>query len=247
MPPSAYTYALPRALAEQEGLRRYGFHGSSYKYLLERLSSHLEQPSTSTSAILCHLGACASMACVKDGVCVDTTMGVTPLEGLVMASRSGDVDPAVVLYLLDNGKRSAADVDALLNKQSGLAGICGEKDIRSILQKMQQGDASAKLAFEVFIHRVRRYLGAYLVELGGKPDAIVFSAGIGENSAYVRSAILRGLEGVGIEVDEGKNAMLVGGLAGEFGAASGNTKLVVIPTDEELSIAKQAWDAVTDA
>lgn len=177
------------------------------------------------------------------GRCVDTSMGVTPLEGLVMATRSGDIDPAVCKIMADLKGYPASKVDSILNKESGLFGICGEKDMRRIVERAEEGDERSMLAFDVFVHRVRKYLGAYMVLLGGDVDAIVFSAGIGEHSARVRQCVCEGLGKFGISIDDRKN--LDGRKdAREIQSTEGSMKVLVIPTDEELCIAQQTMKVV---
>ncbi|CAG9466849.1 unnamed protein product [Pedinophyceae sp. YPF-701] len=248
MPPPAYTYALPRALCEEHAIRRYGFHGTSYKYVSARAAQMLGRPISDVNLIVCHLGAGSSICCIQNGVSIDTSMGLTPLEGLVMASRSGDIDPAIVMYLHNNAGMSNADIDTLLNKKSGLLGICGNKDFRSILETIKEKPGSeearrSELAFNVFVHRVRKYLGSYMVQLGGRVDAIVFTAGIGENAAAVRQAIVHGLEPLGVSLDTCTNLKTVGE-AGVISDAASKIKVMVVPTDEELSIAEQSLETI---
>ena len=238
MEPSSYRYAIPKALYEEHAIRKYGFHGSSYTYLLSATAAHLGKAATDINLIILHLGNGASMACIKRGVCVDTTMGLTPLEGLVMGTRSGDLDPGVLFHLCRNLSLSPADVDTLLNKQSGLQGVCGQSDLRTIKDLAASGNADSELALEMFAERVRKYLGAFLVKLGGQVDGIVFSGGIGENDAAMRARICAGLRPLGIQVDDRKNEEAVGVAEIHHGLAA--TKLLVIPTDEERSIALQS-------
>eukprot|EP00850_Spirogloea_muscicola_P006154 SM000029S10449 [mRNA] locus=s29:189722:191207:+ [translate_table: standard] len=269
LPPAAYMYALPYSLYEELGLRRYGMHGTSYKYLLGEAARILGRPPDTVDLIAAHLGAGASMAVIKaggtDGVrsdrgeyndqssgsggrvaqgrCVDTSMGVTPLEGLAMATRCGDIDPAIPGILAAQRGMKLDTLDRMLNKESGLYGLCGQKDMRAIVAHAEAGDARAALALDVFVHRARKYLGAYLATLGGPPHALVFSAGIGEHSAVVRSRICAGLSRLGIELDEGANAA-PGSSAREVHSSASAAKILVIPTDEELCIARQALTAI---
>lgn len=243
MPPSAFMYALPYELYEAQGVRRYGFHGSSYAYLVPRAAAVLGKPAAELNAVVCHLGAGASMAAIRGGRSVDTTMGLTPLEGLVMGTRCGDIDPAIVTYLLGKG-HSAKDVDALMNKKSGFAGLAGHADLRLVIEGADKGDERCRVALEVWRHRIRKYIGAYAMQLGAPLDAIVFSAGIGENSSILRKYLLEDLEWWGIELDEGKNSLCVDGVAGDISRDGSKTRLLVIPTDEELSIAEQSIDVV---
>mmetsp|Transcript_13439 Transcript_13439/g.40646 ORF Transcript_13439/g.40646 Transcript_13439/m.40646 type:complete len:369 (+) Transcript_13439:481-1587(+) len=243
MPPSAYTYALPAELCQFEGLRRYGAHGTSYSFLLAAAARMLGRDASSLNLIACHIGAGASMCCIQGGKSIDTTMGLTPLEGLVMATRCGDIDPAVVIFLAKHCGMSVDDIDKLMNKQSGFLGMCGSTDLRAVLGGIKQGDSSCQLALDVFIQRIRKYLGAYLVKLEGKVDAIIFSAGIGENNALVRQLALQALEPFGVEVDASRNEAAVG-VEAEIQVPSSRVKVLVIPTDEELSIAQQTVDVV---
>lgn len=240
MPPRSYTYALPTELTATKGIRRYGFHGISYYYLVNQAAHMLGKPVEDTNLIACHLGAGSSVTAIRGGASYDTSMGLTPLEGLCMATRCGDVDASVVGYLVQHcGFKDAAEVDQLMNKKSGLLGMSGSPDVRTIMDRAAAGDAAADLALQVYVHRVRKYLGAYLVQLGGRVDAIVFSAGIGENSPYIRGKILEGLDALGISVDQGANEKMCRGAQGEIQAAGSKIKAFVIPTDEELSIAQQ--------
>lgn len=243
IPPHAYLYALPYHLYHQHGIRRYGFHGTSYRYLLGQASEILRKPKDKLNIIFFHLGAGSSAAAVKQGKCIDTSMGVTPLEGLVMATRCGDIDPAVTGILAAQKGMDAEEINILMNNESGLYGLCGEKDMRTIIQAADNGSEKHKLALKVFIHRIRKYLGAYLVHLEGHVDALVFSAGIGEQSAVIRALVCEGLEQFGIAVDENKN---IEGKspAREIQVDGSRIKVLVIPTDEELSIAEQTMEVI---
>ncbi|GBG62315.1 hypothetical protein CBR_g29923 [Chara braunii] len=243
MPPKAYTYGVPYALYEELGLRRYGFHGTSFYYLTGESARLLNKPKNKVNLIIFHLGAGASMAAIRNGESIDTTMGVTPLEGLMMATRSGDIDPAIYKLLSDQKGMSVAEIDTMLNKESGLVGVCGEKDMRRVLDKAGNGDEGAKLALAVFIHRIRKYLGAYYVHLCGKVDALVFSAGIGERSAPIRALVCEGLEELGISIDEKKNNESRKD-GREIQKDGSKIKILVVPTDEELSIAQQTLSVI---
>eukprot|EP01024_Parvocaulis_polyphysoides_P057193 TRINITY_DN6073_c1_g1_i1.p1 TRINITY_DN6073_c1_g1~~TRINITY_DN6073_c1_g1_i1.p1 ORF type:complete len:417 (-),score=36.73 TRINITY_DN6073_c1_g1_i1:53-1282(-) len=243
MPPKSFMYAIPYHLYNELAIRKYGFHGTSYLYLVQETSRMLQRPPEELNLIICHLGNGASMAAVENGKCIDTTMGLTPLEGLVMGTRSGDIDPAVIPFLMDTCKLSSTEIDTLLNKKSGLMGLCGSNDLRTVLELMDQGQQKSQLAVEVFIHRIRKYIGAYMVHLGGKVDAIVFSAGIGENSSVIRQLACQNLQAFGMEVDTDKNDNLFGGKAGEFQSSNSKVKLIVVPTNEELCIAQQTVEA----
>jgi len=240
MPPEAYRYALPDAIYREHGVRKYGFHGSSYNFVVDAVATELKKPKAELNAIVMHLGNGASVACIKGGVSIDTSMGMTPLEGLVMGTRCGDVDPAVFSFLCALG-HSPSDVDTILNKKSGLLGLFGKNDMRAIRQAADGGDETAALARQLFIKRIRKYLGAYLVNLHGEVDAIVFTAGIGEHDHDLRRRVCAGLGKFGIEIDDEKNAgcseLRQVQPSGHAGPA-----VMVVPTNEELSIALQAID-----
>lgn len=237
MPPHAYRYALPEALYTGHAVRRYGFHGSSHAYVARRAAEYLGASPDALNLITLHLGNGASAAAIHGGRCIDTSMGMTPLEGLVMGTRCGDLDPAVVFYV---GRTLGLDpdaVEALLNRDSGLKGLCGANDMREILKRMDTGDAPARLAFEVYCYRIRKYIGAYAAALG-RVDAVVFTAGIGENAAAVRARTCAGLERFGIHFDAHRNAAASGDAA-EIQADDSAVKLLVVRTNEELEIARQ--------
>lgn len=247
MPPEAFMYALPYELYTERAIRRYGFHGTSYKYLTQQAARMLGKPESETNLVICHLGAGSSMCAVKNGKSVDTTMGLTPLEGLMMGTRCGDIDPAIIPYLASHGM-GMKEVDTLLNKKSGFLGLAGNADLRNHLEaRFGPGSATAdersKLAVDVYVRRVRKYLGAYFMHLEGQVDAIVFSAGIGENSAPMRREFVRGMEFAGVVMDDGKNDAASGTQA-DVSAAGSRVKLLVIPTDEELSIAQQTLQVI---
>ena len=245
MTPDAFMYALPYDLYTDHHVRRYGFHGTSYKYLTKRTAAALNKPESEVNAIMCHLGAGSSMCAVMGGVSVDTTMGMTPLEGLVMGSRCGDVDPALPLWLQSTAGMTAEEVDTLLNKKSGFLGLAGNVDLRSVMESARHGDEKADLAVSVFIRRVRKYLGAYWMHLNGDVDAVVFSAGIGENSPELRRRICGGMRWAGVHVDESKNEKAVGSSSTvEIQSDISKVKILVIPTDEELSIAEQTLEVL---
>jgi acetate kinase len=243
MPEAAYRYAIDRQTADAHQIRRYGFHGTSHAYVSRATAALLNRDPAETNVIVLHLGNGASASAVSGGVCLDTSMGLTPLEGLVMGTRSGDLDPAVLLHLQRSAGMSPDEVDDLLNKRSGLLGLCGDNDMREIDRRMAEGDGQARLAFDIYIHRVRKYVGAYTAVLG-RVDAIAFTAGVGENSAAVREAALRGLAQLGIEVDAVRNAVR-GSVARLISAESSRVAVAVVPTDEELEIAREAYSMVT--
>jgi acetate kinase len=243
MPEAAYRYAIDRQTADAHQIRRYGFHGTSHAYVSRATAALLGKDPADTNVIVLHLGNGASASAVSGGVCLDTSMGLTPLEGLVMGTRSGDLDPAVLLHLQRSAGMGPDEVDDLLNRRSGLLGLCGDNDMREIGRRMAEGDERARLAFDIYIHRLRKYVGAYTAVLG-RVDAIAFTAGVGENSAAVREAALRGLDRIGIEVDAVRNAVR-GSAARLISAESSRVAVAVVPTDEELEIAREAYSMVT--
>jgi acetate kinase len=243
MPPEAYTYAIPVELAERHGVRRYGFHGTSHKYVSERAAAFLDRDLEELRIIVLHLGNGASMTAIAGGRSIDTSMGLTPLQGLVMGTRSGDIDPAVLVHLHREAGLSVDELDDLLNRQSGLLGLTGTGDMRDVEAAELTGDPAAVLALAVWRHRIRHYVGAYAAQLGGV-DAVVFTAGIGENSPTLRRTSLAGLEFLGIEVDAEANALdsRAERRISPWGAA---VEVLVIPTNEELEIARQTLAVVS--
>jgi len=242
MPEHAYLYALPYSLYEKQKVRRYGFHGTSHSYVAREAAHYLEKPMDELNIITLHLGNGASAAAIQAGRCIDTSMGLTPLEGLVMGTRSGDLDPAILFYL---GRQSGLDIDALdkmLNKQSGLKGICGENDMRTISQKAEDGDKRAKLALAIFSYRIKKYIGAYMAALGGV-DCVVFTGGIGENSALIRQMSCQGMERLGLLIDDKQNRIRQKETL-EIQAPGSEVKLLMIPTNEEYEIASQTLQVI---
>ena len=237
LPPAAYTYAIDRELAETHRIRRYGFHGTSHKFVSEAAAAFLGRPVAELRQIVFHLGNGASVTAVDGGRSVETSMGMTPLEGLVMGTRSGDIDPAVLFHLARRANLSIDDLDDLLNKRSGVLGLAGVADMRDIEIGMENGDAAATLAMEVYLHRLRAYAGAYLAQLGGV-DVISFTAGVGENAPIVRAGALATLGFAGVEIDQERNEERRRGIRVISTDASPVTVLVV-PTNEELEIARQ--------
>jgi len=235
--PAAYTYAIDRDLAEQHRLRRYGFHGTSHKFVSEAAAAFLDRPLGELKQIVFHLGNGASVTAIDGGRSVDTSMGLTPLEGLVMGTRSGDVDPAIVFQLARRAGLSIDDLDDLLNKRSGLLGLAGASDMRDIEQRYEDGDEAATLAFDVYIHRLRTYAGAYLAQLGGV-DVISFTAGVGENSPIIRAAALETLGFAGVEIDPERNERRERGIR-RISTDASAVSVLVVPTNEELEIARQ--------
>jgi len=242
MPDAARRYAIDAALAAEHGIRRYGFHGTSYQYVSARAAEQLARPLEELRLIVLHLGNGASAAAIAGGRSVDTSMGMTPLEGLVMGTRSGDIDPAVPLYLQRTAGMTADQVDELLNRRSGLLGLSGRRDMREVVAAAGDGDADAQLAFDVCVHRLRHYIGAYLAILGGA-DAVVFTAGVGENSAPVRAAALDGLSALGLQLDAASNAA-PSRKARRISPPGAPIEVLVIPTDEELQIARETADVL---
>src|SRR6478735_7772780 len=237
LPPAAYTYAIDRELAETHRIRRYGFHGTSHKFVSEAAAAFLGRPLGELKQIVFHLGNGASVTAVDGGRSVETSMGMTPLEGLVMGTRSGDIDPAVLFHLARRANLTIDDLDDLLNKRSGVLGISGMADMRDVEVGFENGDAAATLAMEVYLHRLRAYAGAYLAQLGGV-DVISCTAGVGENAPIVRAGALATLGFAGVEIDQERNDARGRGIRVISTDASPVTVLVV-PTNEELEIARQ--------
>jgi len=242
IPPRAYHYALPLDLHEEHHVRRYGFHGTSHRYVARRAAAYLERPLESLNLITLHLGNGASATAIRAGRSVDTSMGMTPLEGLIMGTRAGDLDPAIPFFLARATGRSPDQIDALLNTESGLRGICGVNDMRTIQRRAEEGDERSQLAMEMYTYRVRKYIGAYCAVLG-RVDAIIFTAGIGENSPEIRASACRGLEWLGIEIDSARNAS-ASREAREIQPQGAALKVLVVPTNEELEIAQQTLAAI---
>ncbi|ARZ67812.1 acetate kinase [Streptomyces sp. HU2014] len=243
MPESAARYAIDVETADAHRIRRYGFHGTSHAYVSRETAKLLGKDPSEVNVIVLHLGNGASASAVRGGRCVDTSMGLTPLEGLVMGTRSGDIDPAVIFHLARNGGMSVDEIDSLLNKKSGLIGLCGDNDMREIRRRIDEGDERAALAFDVYVHRLKKYIGAYYAVLG-KVDAVAFTAGVGENAAPVREAAVAGLEELGLAVDAGLNAVRADEprlISPEYARVA----VAVVPTDEELEIATQAYALVS--
>lgn len=237
LPPAAYTYAIDSTVARRHRIRRYGFHGTSHKYVSEAAAAFLDRPLRGLKQIVLHLGNGASVTAVENGHSVETSMGLTPLEGLVMGTRSGDIDPSVLLVLARREDMTPGQLDDFLNKRSGLMGLAGVSDMRDIEERRLRGDGGAMLAFDVYIHRLRAYIGAYIAQMGGV-DVISFTAGVGENSPTVRAEALATLGFLGVEVDAERNAARRRDVRAISTDASAVTVLVV-PTNEELEIARQ--------
>jgi acetate kinase len=245
LPPEAYTYAVPRSWVAEHRIRRYGFHGTSYSFVSGEAARLLGRPPGEVNLIVLHLGNGASAAAIRGGESVDTSMGLTPLEGLVMGTRSGDIDPALHAHLHRQLGWALEDIDGILNRESGLKGLSGHNDFREVERLRAAGDPGARLAFEVYCYRLRKYVGAYYAVLG-TVDAVVFTAGVGQNAASVRSCALAGLERLGIEVDPARNQGRV--TTPTVVSPDGcDVAVLVVPTNEEWEIARQAMAVVHGA
>lgn len=243
LPEAARTYALNKDVASEYRIRRYGAHGTSHRYVSEQVTAHFAAQGKDTSdlrQIVLHLGNGASASAVRGGAPVDTSMGLTPLEGLVMGTRTGDIDPSVYAHLSRSAGMDIDQIDTLLNKRSGMQGLCGMSDFRDITAAIRDGNEEAELAMQVYVHRLRKYVGSYSFVLGGL-DAIAFTAGIGENVPEVRERTLAGLEGFGIVLDPERNAERVKGVR-VISAPESAVTVLIVPTDEELAIAQQALE-----
>ncbi len=235
--PEAYLYALPKRLYEEEGIRRYGFHGTSHHYVAKAAAEYMGRPLETLNMITLHLGNGSSVCAIRQGKSLDTSMGMTPLEGLVMGTRCGDLDPEILLYLHRERGMSAEALERLVNKESGLKGLCGTNDMREVIERMEAGDEDARRAFEVFDYRARKYIGAYATVLG-RVDALVFTGGIGEHSPHVRASVCKGLEEIfGIAVDPERNRESTGTQIRPIHAKYARVQTFVVPTNEELEIA----------
>ncbi|MFJ9405732.1 acetate kinase [Streptomyces sp. NPDC101393] len=246
MPEHAARYAIDVETADAHRIRRYGFHGTSHAYVSRKTAQLLGKDPSEVNVIVLHLGNGASASAVAGGRCVDTSMGLTPLEGLVMGTRSGDIDPAVTFHLQRVAGMSTDEIDELLNKKSGLIGLCGDNDMREIRRRIDAGGedgARAKLAFDIYIHRLKKYIGAYSAVLG-RVDAVAFTAGVGENAAPVREAAIAGLEEMGMAVDADLNAVR-GDAPRLISPEYARVAVAVVPTDEELEIASQTYALVS--
>jgi acetate kinase len=237
MSPAAYTYAIDTEIAREYKVRRYGFHGTSHKYVSEQAAQLLGKPLADTRIIVLHLGNGASATAIEGGRSIDTSMGMTPLQGLVMGTRSGDIDPAVLVHLNRAAGMSVGELDEMLNRKSGLLGLTGMGDMRDVQDAALNGDEDAELALQVWRHRIRHYIGAYYAQLGGL-DALVFTAGVGENNALLRRRALAGLEHLGIMIDNDRNE-LASRAARVISPVGAPVTVMVIPTNEELEIARQ--------
>jgi len=242
MPKSSYLYALPYELYEKHKIRRYGFHGTSHKYVAQRAAAILGKPIEELKLVTCHLGNGASVAAVDGGKSLDTSMGFTPLEGLVMGTRCGDIDPAITAFIMEKERITTQDLNNIMNKKSGVLGISGvSNDFRDLENAVAEGHERAGLALDIYHKRVKKYIGAYAAEMGGL-DAVIFTAGLGENSADTRKAVCEGLEFLGIKIDDSKNN--VRGKETVVTTEDSKVKVILIPTNEELMIARDTLELV---
>ncbi|RJQ55797.1 MAG: acetate kinase [Nitrospiraceae bacterium] len=244
MPPHAFHYAVPYELYKNYHVRRYGFHGTSHQFVSKQAAAYLGRPPEEINLITLHIGNGVSAAAVRGGRSIDTSMGMTPLEGLIMGTRCGDIDPSLPFYIAERSGLSINDIERMLNKESGLKGICGANDMREIISNSGKDDL-AKLAIDMFCYRIKKYIGAYHAVLG-RTDAIVFTGGIGENAGLIRARCCEGLEAFGIKIDEQKNASS-SGAAHEINKADAKVRILVIPTNEELEIAGQTVETILAA
>lgn len=243
MPPESYLYAIPMVLYKRHRIRRYGFHGTSHLYVSRQAAQYLDKPLESLKMITCHIGNGASATAILNGKSYDTSMGLTPLEGLMMGTRSGDLDPAIVPFTMSKEELTLSEVNSMLNKHSGLMAISGlSSDMREIVGAMKEGDRNAKLAFDMYAGRVRKYIGAYAAAMNGV-DVIVFTAGVGENSVELREAVCRGLSFLGVELDPERNAVR-SREPREITTDASKVKVLVVPTNEELLIARDTFELV---
>ncbi len=242
IPKRAYLYAVPYELYEKHRVRRYGFHGTSHEYVAQEGAAYLNRPLQDLNLITVHLGNGASMSAIKKGKCVDTTMGLTPLEGLVMGTRSGDIDPALPFFLSKNLGLSIDEIDDLLNKKSGLKGLCGINDMRGIEKRAAAGDQRAAVALDVYTLRIKKYIGAYYAELGNL-DAVIFTAGIGENSPKIRRMSCENLEDLGLKLEPEKNKVK-SSRTREISSEDSRVKILVVPTNEEKKIALETENVI---
>ncbi len=243
MPEHAYTYPIPYKLSKASNIRRYGFHGTSHAYVAKEAAKMLNKELNSVNLITLHLGNGASVTAIKAGKSIDTSMGLTPLEGLMMGTRSGDIDPAIIPYLAHNSDMDIDTIDKMLNKESGLKGICGTNDMREVIDQAEHNDPLSTLALEMYTYRIKKYIGAYTVALG-RVDAIVFTGGIGEHASKVREIVCEGLfDSIGLEIDSSKNKLTALDNR-EIQSKRSKIKLFIIPTNEELEIVLQTQNVI---
>ena len=243
MPEHAYTYPIPYKLSKASNIRRYGFHGTSHAYVAKEAAKMLNKELNSVNLITLHLGNGASVTAIKAGQSIDTSMGMTPSEGLMMGTRSGDIDPAIIPYLAHNSDMDIDTIDKMLNKESGLKGICGTNDMREVIDQAEHNDTLSTLALEMYTYRIKKYIGAYTVALG-RVDAIVFTGGIGEHASKVREMVCEGLfDSIGLEMDSSKNQLSTPDNR-EIQSKRSKIKLFIIPTNEELEIVLQTQNVI---
>lgn len=243
MPQEAYMYGLPYEIYEEMHIRRYGFHGTSHKYIAKKTAEYLGKPQSELRSITMHLGNGSSMSCVKDGKCFDTSMGLTPLEGLIMGTRCGSIDPAIVPFIMEKKGLTPEEMDTLMNKKSGLLGLCGFTDMRDVHKEVENGNKKAELALKMLVRSIKKTLGAYFFLLGGKVDALVFTAGIGENDDIVRAMVCEGLEELGVRLNLEENGTRKPG-ARTISTPDSKIKVLIIPTNEELQIAQATMEVL---
>jgi acetate kinase len=243
MPPRAFHYALPQNLYTEHHVRRYGFHGTSHLHVARKAAEYLEKSLDELNLITLHLGNGASAAAIKSGKSVDTSMGMTPLEGLIMGTRCGDIDPAIHFYLCRSTGTTNEELETMFNQESGLKGICGANDMREIIRLASDGNKQSQLAIDMYCYRIKKYIGSYCAVLG-QVDALVFTGGIGENAALVRKLCCEGLDNLGIVIDNQKNDVCSGELS-EIQGEKSSVKILVIPTNEELEIARQTYELIS--
>lgn len=247
MPKHAFLYGIPIEYFEKHGIRKFGFHGLSHEFVMNQTANYLRKPVDSLNLITCHIGAGSSLCCIKNGVSIDTTMGFTPLEGLIMATRCGDIDAATVFYMMKHLKMSADEIETMMVKKSGWLGLSGHQDARDMKLASLRGEEQSVIAERTVAHRIRKYLGSYYWNLSGDVDAVVFTAGLGENYAELRELCFKNCEEFGFEVDPvaNKDAHLTGGIA-EISSSNSKKKILVVPTNEEWNIAEKALRIVND-
>jgi acetate kinase len=243
MPPCAFHYALPEEFYTEHHVRRYGFHGTSHHHIARKAAEYLEQPLDKLNLITLHLGNGASATAIKEGKSIDTSMGMTPLEGLIMGTRCGDLDPAIHFYLIRSTGKTLDELDSLFNRESGLKGICGVNDMREIIRLANDGDERSKLALDMYCYRIKKYIGAYCAVLG-RVDALVFTGGIGENAALIRKLCCEDLDRLGIVLDNQNNEACSPG-SSEIQGEKSSVRILVIPTNEELEIARQTYELIS--
>jgi acetate kinase len=235
LPEKAYRYAIPEPFYRRDGIRVYGFHGISHQYVSDEAMRYLQNPNAKVVTI--HLGNGCSMAAVNGGIAIDTSMGFTPLDGLIMGTRCGTIDPSVLTYLMDQKGYDAKQLDELLNKESGMLGLTGYRDMRDIIKQIKEGNSAGALAYEMYAYRIKKFIGAYAAALNGL-DALVFTAGVGENDHRIREMVCSDMDFLGITLERSKNESSLSGIR-DLTGAGGRCKILVIPTNEELEIARQ--------